>query len=74
MLINFNQFSHLDTTNLKYFCKLYQKLEATIKLGTLTQFDLLNLPQNITQLIKNQVATSSNLSNDLYNINPYAFS
>jgi hypothetical protein len=74
MLINFNNFSQRDTTNLRYFCKLYQKLEATIKLGTLTQFDLLGLPQNTTQLIKNQIATSSNISNDLYNINPYAFS
>ena len=74
MLINFNQFSQLDNTNITYFCKLYQKLEATIKLATLTKFDLLGLNYNTTQLIKDQVATSSSLSNDLYGINPYAFS
>jgi len=73
-LINFNQFAQIDTTSLAYFCKLYQKLEATIKLGTLTTFSQLGLPQNSTQAINNQITVSSGLSNDIYTIVPSAFS
>lgn len=62
MLITFQSYGVNNTTNLILICRIYEKIASYTQLSSLTRFSNLNLPNNETQLILNQINITNSLS------------